>query len=197
MGTPQRIFFDDHADALIRKAYQTGHRKTGLVKQTADKLGISLTTVHRRAVLLGVVRAAHKTHIVWTDAEVDLLEQSAHLTVSGIINRLVKAGYPRRTEHSILQKMKQLGLGTRQSRYDAGIYSIKELARLTGINCKTLQGHIARGWLRAKQRSGIDQIEYEIKAQDIKQFFQDHASHIDIVRCDKYWLIDVLTGRIK
>lgn len=54
MGAPKRIHFDEYKDNLIRKAYQTGHRKTGLVKKTAEKMGISLTSVHRRAAELGV-----------------------------------------------------------------------------------------------------------------------------------------------
>lgn len=197
MGAPKRIHFDERSDRMIRNAYQNGTRKSGAVNAVAEKLGISTTTVHRRAAFLGVVRAGHKTQIYWSEEEVYLLENSAHLTVGAIIERLIKAGYQRRTEHSILQKMKQLGLGQRQSRYDAGIYSIKELERLSGIQSRTLASYIEKGWLKASRRTGITQIEYDIHARDVRRFFKDYTANIDIVRCDKYWLIDLLTGVIK
>lgn len=197
MGAPKRIEFDDHKDRLIKKAYQASSRKSGEIKKVAEKFGISVTTVHRRAVFLGVVRASNKTQIYWTDEEVYLLEQSAHLTIGAIITRLVKAGYKRRTEHSIAQKMKLLKLGSRQSRYDSGIYTVKELERLSGIQSKTLVGYIDKGWLKAKRRSGITQIEYDILAKDVRKFFMDYTTNVDILRCDKFWLIDVLTGVIK
>lgn len=197
MGAPKRIEFDDRTDRLIRKAYQTKNMKSGEITKVAKQLGVSTTTINRRAASLGAVRAVNKTQILWTDEEVYLLEQLSHLAVGTIIVRLVKAGYKRRTEHSISQKMKQLGLDKRQSRYDSGIYTVKELERLSGISSRTLVSYIEKGWLKAKRREEITQIEYDILAKDVRKLFMDYTANVDILRCDKFWFVDVLTGVIK
>lgn len=197
MGVPKQIEFDDHKDRLIIKAYQNNNRKSGEIKKVAETLGVSVTTVNRRAAFLGVVRAANKTQIYWSDEELHILETASHLKVGSIINRLMKAGFKRRTEYSVLHKMNALGLGQRQSRYDAGIYTVKELERLSGIQSKTIVSFIEKGWLKASRRTDITQIEYNIMAKDVRQFFRDYTANVDIMRCDKFWLIDVLTGAIK
>jgi hypothetical protein len=43
----------------------------------------------------------------------------------------------------------------------------------------------------------VTQIEYIIKAADLRKFIIDYTANIDILRFDKFWLVDVLTQTIK
>jgi hypothetical protein len=197
MPAPKPIHFDEHKDRIIRNAYQSGANCSGLVKQAAQRLGISSTSIHRRACVLGVVRFSKKTQIYWTDQETEILEKFSHQTPNWIIEKLIKAGFKRRTEHSILQKLKVLGITQRQARVDAGIYTLCELSRLSGITTRSLASYIQKGWLKAEKRNDVTQIEYIIKAADLRKFIIDYTANIDILRFDKFWLVDVLTQTIR
>lgn len=197
MPAHKRIHYDEHKDRIIRHAYQTGVNRSGLVKQAAKKLGISISSMHRRAAFLGVIRSSSKTHLPWSETETEIVEQHAHLTPRIIIKKLIKAGFKSRTEYSILYKLRSLGIGQRQARIDAGIYTLKEVSRLSGITAQSLAKYINKGWLKAEKRNDVTQIEYIIKAADLRKFIIEYVANIDILRFDKFWLVDVLTQTIK
>lgn len=196
MPAPKLLSFDDSADRLIRKAYAGGNKKTGSIKQAAKQLGISTSSVHRRAAELGVLRAVYKQQTEWTDHELEILEANAHKDLESINRLLVKAGSPSRSLEAIKSKLKRIGIGLREAKIDAGIYSLGELARLMGVTPTSIKRRIKSGQLLAEARPDVDQIEYLIHAKQVRQFIIENLPQIDIAACDKYWLVDLLTGKI-
>lgn len=199
MPPSKRIQFTPYHDEMIRRAYMSdrrGRKETGVIA-TAKKLGMGSATVYRRAAELGVTRCDKLPRQSWTDQELKILEDNAHKDIEPINYALKKAGFERRSGDSIKSQLRRLGIGLREAKIDAGIYTQSELSRLMGVTTKIINNHIVAGRLKAQLRQGITQIEYNIKAKDVRQFIKDHAPNVDIVRCDKYWLIDLLTGEIK
>lgn len=193
----RRIEFDAQADKLVRSAYSQGYnRKHGGVMDVAARLGVSCSTIHRRAAELGIINSGHKKLIPWSPEEEQLLEQHAHRELDSINRILAKHGFQRRNLDSIKSKLKRLNISLRQARTDAGYYTLCELADLFGVDKNKLVRHIKRGDLKAKTRENITQLEYLIAAKDVREFIKTCLPSIDINRIDKYWLVDILTGEI-
>lgn len=199
MPAHKRVTFTEHEDNLIRRAYSVGCYGTGDKGPiaTAARLGKSTGSIHRRAAYLGVLRCSHRKARYWTEAEEQVVEANAHKELEAINRALIKAGFESRGMDSIRSKLRHLGLKLRETRADNGIYSQYQLAELMGINQKVISRYLKEGHLKAKRRENISQIEYWIKASDVRQFIKDCTPMVDIAKCDKYWLIDLLTGAIK
>lgn len=199
MSFKKRVIFSEHEDNLIRRAYSVecyGSRDRG-PSAIARKLNKSTGSLHRRAAYLGVLRTSHKQWRPWSPEEEGIVEANAHKELDAINRAIVKAGFESRSLEAIKSKLRYLGLKMRDNRADNGIYTQGQLAELMGINTKVVGRYVNDGHLKAKRRTAVTQIEYTIKAADVRQFFKDCAPMVDIAKCDKYWLIDLLTGAIK
>ncbi|WP_026601449.1 helix-turn-helix domain-containing protein [Methylomonas sp. 11b] len=196
MAGYKRIQFDDRMDKIIRTAYLNGHKKTGDVGKAALRLGISQSSITRRAAEIGCLRAGYKTWKQWTPAEIELLENNAHKSLNAINQILVRAGHPSRSLDAVKSKLNDIQINRRQARADAGLYTIKELQRLMGCSEGTIQRAIKSGHLKASQRKDVNQPEYNITAADVRAYIKNCLPSVDIATCDKYWLIDLLTGVI-
>jgi excisionase family DNA binding protein len=196
MAGHKRIQFDERMDRIIRAAYLNGHKKTGDVSKAAVRLGVSQSSITRRAAEIGCIRAGYKTWKQWTPAEIDLLESKAYMSLNAINQALVRAGHPSRSLDAIRSKLSDIHINRRQARADAGLYTIKELGRLMGCSDGTIQRAIKSGHLKARQRQDVNQTEYSITTADVREFIKTCLPSIDIATIDKYWLIDLLTGVI-
>ena len=49
--------------------------------------------------------------------------------------------------------------------------------------------------LDAKRAPGYEgpRVRYVIKPDDIRRYIIDYLPEVDITKCDKYWLVDILT----
>ena len=199
MPFQKRVIFTKHEDNMIRRAYSMDCYGTGDkgITAIARKINKSTGSIHRRAAFLGVLRTSHKQHRPWSEIEEQIVEANAHKELDAINRAIVKAGFESRSLESIKSKLRYLGLKIRDNRADNGIYTQGQLADLMGINTKVIGRYVNEGHLKAKRRAAVTQIEYNIKAADVRQFFKDCAPMVDIAKCDKYWLIDLLTGAIK
>jgi len=194
MPAPKRIFFDEHVDTLIRRAY-ANHGKPGNMQRLSERLGISTTSICRRAVAIGCHVRTNKVVRKWTQQEIDILEANAHKELETINRALIRQGFASRSIDSIKYMLRRQGFDQRESKVLAGLYSQKQLALLMGVYPSTISNYIRSGILEANRRPGVDQIEYNIKVKHVKRLIIDYAPQIDISKCDKYWLIDILTGK--
>jgi hypothetical protein len=193
-----KYFHSEHTDALIRRAYCSSDYQRSAVVAVARKLGMPTWIVYRRAVKLGCIQVIKKEP-EWTQEEMELLESLAHLDPSTIAKWFKAKGYTR-TPTAITVRRKRLGIGAAQARIDGGIYTSRQLGLSMGIDSHTVQAWIAKGWLKAK-RAGTGRTETQggdfwlIRQEDIKIFICEHTANVDFRKLDKFWLVDVLTGR--
>lgn len=187
--------FNEHDDLLIRKNYAAGNKRSGAVNQLAKRLGCSRTTIHRRAVEIGAIRTTHHKRAPWTEEQNLILEENAHKSLNAINQALIRKGHPSHSLEGIRRQLWRLNLDRRLSKNDAGIYSQADVCRLMGCYTKTVQRHIRLGLLKAEKRADVAQTEYLISAKDLKQFIVNNISVVDFATIDKYWLVDLLTGK--
>lgn len=191
----KRIILTTEQETQICRAYRCGRK--GAILNLATQFGISTSSISRHAARLGCQRLVKKTQRTWEVREIEILEANAHKELSAINFALIKAGFASRSLESIRNRLQRQHLTRREAKIDAGIYTQTQLAKLLGMHPKTVNRHIASGRIKAEKRKGVDQTEYCIAAKNVRSFIIDYAPNVDVAACDKYWLIDILTGAIK
>jgi len=108
--------------------------------------------------------------------------------------KLKQKGYSR-TEMGIKLKRKRM-----RFLQNLNGYSARSVALCFGIDEHSVIRWIKQGWLKAKRR-GTERTEanggdmYFIKNQWIRKFIKESVAVIDFRKIDKYWLIDLLSGK--
>lgn len=179
-------------DQAITRLYQQPPRK-GAVSELAEKLGRPRWWISKRAQTLGLTTPRFADP-AWTDAELDLLGETAHLTLASAARAFRSDGYKRSA--TAIQTMRK-----RQAYKpaDNGYYTAHQLAALFGVDGKTVTRWIELGQLRARKR-GTDRTTAQggdhwwISAQQIRAFVRDNAHAVDLRKVDKHWFIDLLTN---
>jgi len=186
----KRLEFSEHADKIIRNAYQTNAYNKGSVVKAAKSLGISMGSIHRRALALGVLGQQRQRQYRWEDWQIKILQENSHKSMAAINAMIVRRGGESRAESAIYTKLKKLRIQMRQARIDAGYYSAGEAARILGVNDDVVLRYINSGMLKAKVRQNIKRDERLITDADLRELLINHAPSISFVKIDKYWLAD-------
>jgi hypothetical protein len=193
----QKYFFDDQADRAIREAYSSPELGRSAIKALERRLGIPRQIVFRRALKLGLT-PRHTRQPRWSATEERLLQQHAWKAPDVIARHLRKAGFQRSATAVALHLNRTIGLTRDDARIDAGVYKANEVARLLGVDGRTLMGFIERGELPAQRfdgRSDGRAIYWLVKEKDLRNLLMNYTAHFNFGRIDKYWLVDLLSGR--
>ena len=186
---PPKYTIAEHQAAQIRKVYTSIPQK-GAVRDLAKRLGLPRWKVSKFAVNEGLI-GVQKKEPPWSEKELSILEQGAHLTAAVLQRRLASAGF-RRTEVGIVLKRKRM-------RFLSNLkgQSATTLALCFGVNAKTVIRYIEKGYLQAKKRGtarvpqqGGD--EWFIRDRQIKNFVCSYPEFVDFRKVDKLWAISLL-----
>lgn len=179
-------------DAAIRQYYQGEPHFNG-VNDLAKRINRPGWWISKRAMHLGLVSPRFKEP-AWTEQEVELLGQH-HWKNPHLISRIFKNHGFKRSATAIQVKRKRHGYRVE----DSGLYTGGRLADLMGVNNKTVINWIQKGYLKAS-RQGTARTElqggdhYLITPKQVRAFIIDYTAHVDIRKCEKYWLVDLLTN---
>lgn len=188
---PTKYIVTPEMDAAIRRVY-LNNTGDGEVRDLAKRLGLPRWKVTRHAINNGYV-AKQKKEPDWTEKELQILKNAAHLSLRRIQLRLKSHGY-HRTETGIFMKRKRM-------RYLKNLkgQSMRSLALCFGVDAHTIKIYIKNGLLTGKKR-GTDRTEAQggdmwfIKDRDIRDFVINNVAVVDFRKIDKYWLVDLLAG---
>lgn len=179
-------------DEAITRLYQQPPRK-GAVTELAERLDRPRWWVSRRARDIGLTTPRF-AEPAWTGAELDLLGDTAHLSLQVAARRFRRAGY-RRSETALQVRRKREACRPA----DNGMYTACQLARLFGVSGKTPALWIRNGQLKARRRGtarlavqGGD--EWWISARAARAFVASNAHSVDLRKVDKHWFIDLMMG---
>lgn len=195
---PRKYTTNEHIDRVIRDGYLAATGDKAEIRRLAERVGRPRWWVSRRALDLGL-RQATKKEPPWTDAELELLESLAHHSVEVIRRKMAAKGF-RRSATAIAVKVKREGIGLREARELAGIYSATSCARLLGVDAKTITRWIEVEGLPAT-KAGTARVdiqggdEWRIKARALRTWIGDHAARIDLRKVHRDWFIDLMMGR--
>jgi hypothetical protein len=179
---------DEWTDAQIRKTYESGLRR-GDRRRLEQRLNRPGWWITKRAVAMGLAIPARRDP-AWTEAETKLLEDTLTLDPHKAAIRFRRAGFARSATAIAVMRQR---MGMRQQR---DTYTANELAGLMGVELKKIVRWIADNRLQAKRRGTArdEKDPWEIKPAAVRALIIGYTAEIDIRRCNKFWLVDLLTG---
>lgn len=194
-GVPrQKWTSNEHIDGAIRRGVSQATSKGDMLR-LAQSLNRPRYWVSQQAAKLGCVPPRFKEP-PWTQAELDIIANAAHLDPKTLKKHLARAGF-QRTATAVVVKLKRLGA----DRTDPHHCTANALATLMGVDRKTVCDWITKGWLAADRRGNQQFVEHEherdhhwIRYTAVRRFIVDHPAHVDIRKVDKFWFIDLLAG---
>jgi hypothetical protein len=176
----------------IRKLYQ-GLTGDGQVNAFARRIGYPRWKISRYALQNGWVARQNK-ELNWSDAEIRILKNNAQYTPEIIQRRLKQAGH-RRSLAGIILKRKRLRMLQNLKGESARSLSYCLVVDVHVIRRAILSGKLKadkRGTARTDAQGG--DIWY-IKTRDIREYITENLCEIDFRKVDKYWMVDILTGK--
>lgn len=180
---------DPNTDRIITEAYKAGKGANEIAKLTGRKPG----WIKYRAVNLGV-RMARTPVKRWEEKELEIVYENAGKSLQVIQRKLDYQGF-KRTELAIRHALNRYQIDNTPDDYTAA-----DFARLMGVSATAVTNWITKGWLKARkyQRMNPEPLEphrHWIKPSDAREFIISSVAHINIGKCDKYWLVDLLDAK--
>lgn len=193
-GMPrERWTSNDQIDRLIREVYARPPARCDIARLAAT-LGRPRWWVSKRAQVLGCVAPRFKQP-PWTDAEDEIITTHAARAPETISRMLRRAGFDR-TATAVVVRLKRLGQAHGRAA-DPDHFTANALARLFGVDRKTVGGWIVKGWLKARRRgterhAGNGGDEYWIHRRDVRRFVIDNVAAVDLRKVEKFWFVDLM-----
>jgi len=177
----------------IKRTYQNRTEGSGEIKALAGRLGLPRWKVSRHAIQNGWIEK-QKKEPNWTEPELRILKNNAMHCMEVIQRKLKQAGY-KRSIAGILLKRKRM-------RFQSNLkgMSATQLAECLGEDIHFVRRAIKQSRLKATKRQDARTERqggstYYIKDKDIKAYIIDNVHEINMKKTDKYWLVDILTGK--
>lgn len=179
-------------DDAIRRAYAKGQR--GLIRKTAQRLGLNYDYVRYRALQLGIVKPI--ANVGWEPAEDEILREHLNSGLKKIRAALRRQGYDR-TLHAISGRKCFLGL--RAEGPAPGILSQPALAALMGVDEKTIRRWRDKGlpYYRDHPHSARpgEGTRIFIRERDFRDWLRDHPNTIDLRKVyAQAWFLELCLG---
>lgn len=180
-------------DIEIRRVYEARPEHRGAVNELARRVGRPRWWVGQRALALELKVPRFKEPD-WTPAELELLADLAH-HLPAVIARKFRARGFRRSETAIVVMRKRQSLDLR----DPDHFTAHQLARLMGVDAKTVARWIHEGGLPASRR-GTERVAaqggdaYWIGRRQLRSWIGRHAQLIDLRKVDRFWFLDLAFG---
>lgn len=184
-------------EAELREVYENRVRmerpssKYAPAAELAKKYGIPRWKVSRCAMLLGLTATTRRKMPPWSEAELQLLSKSSHLTPHAIAARFRRAGYVR-SEAAIVIKLTRTG-----ARALADVYTSREVSDIFGVDSKVIRKWIGENCLAAERR-GTARVGtqlgdiWNITTEAIRQMIKHYPELVDFRKIDKYFVARLL-----
>jgi hypothetical protein len=192
----QPVEWTEQADRIIRDGYIKKERNR--LGRVASMLRIPKSTIQKRAVTLGLTTPSGNRR-EWVEEEVAILELNAHYSIETITRKLQAKGFSR-SASSVRNKLFKLNLNKRDEMFAQGIYTTNSLALCIGHSSQTILRWIKNGLLAASH-AGTDRVGEQngdywlINNKGVRKLLMEHTAYVDFTKIEKYWLVDVLTGK--
>jgi hypothetical protein len=179
-------------DQYLKAHYYGGlNRRFQILNRMIRETGLPRWYIKRRAARLGLTM--HQDKRPWRAAEVAITERLVgKVSVATIAKKL------KRTESSVVLKIKRLGL----SRRVRDGYAMRDLEECLGEDHRKIQRWIENGWLRdrlqgTRRHNGNGRDIHRFQEKDILEFLRRHPEEINLGKIDAIWFLDLvlLNGR--
>jgi hypothetical protein len=194
-GGRRYILTSPAIDAAIVKLYG-GPIGRGQVTAAAKRLERPVWWITKRAVALGVVKAT-KRDPQWTEAETELLAETAHFVPAVAARVFHKKGFPRSAAAIVTRRKIVHALPS-----DCGYYNASQVASFLGVAASTVGLWCQKQWLRAERR-GTDRTaaqggdQWWMDARSLRRFVVEQPMLIDhrkIPASSWPWFVEIVSG---
>lgn len=185
------ITVDPFTTAALRAAYSAPERPRDWMRQLARRLGCQPVTVRLQAAAIGLI-AERRPSRPWSDAELDILINTAHLPLGSARRCLATAGYER-SAFQIQCERRRKRLGLREARTAAGILTAEQLGTILGVSGSVVARWCRMGLLTAKRAKGADDT-WRIRTADARDLISRRPDLVDLHRVDRDAFIHLLTS---
>jgi len=189
-GYRERHEVDAEMDMALRRLHETPLLK-GAIVAFAEQWKRPTWWISKRARELGLKTPRFK-ELPWTDAEIQILHDTAHITTANARKRLMAAGF-NRSETAIHVKRKREGISVKQAKQDAGIYNENQCAELLGVDRKTVGKWAREGELKAT----FDGVFYNVRESDLRRFIVTYPHRVALRKIpdsSRVWFIELVAG---
>jgi hypothetical protein len=181
-------------DKKLAAAYPLLERRRGALKRLADELGVPRWILSKRLRHLGLARP-HKKEPGWTEAELALLKKVPLHDLRQAARTFAAHGF-RRSEAAIRVAATRRQISTRFK----GGFSATAVAKILGIDSKTVTTEIFAGRLKATRRGTKRRIQqggdaHVIEPSELRRYVIDNLERIDFRRVEKFALVQLLIGK--
>lgn len=179
-------------DKYLRAHYYGGlKRRFEVLNRMIRETGLPRWYIKKHAARLGL--SMHQDKRPWTAAEEGIIERFV-----GKVSALTIAKRLKRTESSVVLKIKRMGL----SRRVRNGYTMRDLEECLGEDHRRIQQWIANGWLpdrlqSTRRHDGNGRDIHRFQEKDILGFLRRHPEEINLGKVDAIWFLDLvlLKGR--
>jgi hypothetical protein len=192
-GPKKRIVPPEGFDELLRAFYAEGDgRKKGECNAFADQHGLPRWWVTKRAIALGLVMP-HKKEPDWTEAEDALLARAPVHDLDKAAEFFREHGFSR-SATAINIRCKRKAISRRAAR---PTLSATAIAKILGIDSKSVTAEILRGSLKAVKRADRRSPQqggsaWDVTREDLRDYIVKHLDRIDFRKVDKFELVAIL-----
>ena len=171
----------------MKEHYYGGlNRRFQVLNRMIRETGLPRWYLKKRAARLGLTM--HQDKRPWTAAEEEIIER-----LVGKVSALTIAKKLKRTEASVVLKIKRMGL----SRRVRNGYTMRDLEECLGEDHHKVQRWIENGWLRdrlqgTRRHDGNGRDIHRFRERDILAFLREHPQEITLGRVDQTWFLDLL-----
>jgi len=191
---PKKYMPTPAIDAAITRIYQEEadkrRRTLPTLRAFAQKIRWPDWAVKRRGLELGLARTKES---LWSDAELEILENYTWMSDERIALKLRRAGFTR-SAVAVHLKLKRM-----RYKESSDYYSAQGLASALGVDVHPVLRWIRFGYLKAKRR-GTARVEVQggdtwlILERDVRRFIIEHPEEIDLRKVDGRWFLFVITN---
>jgi len=179
-------------DGYLKARYYGGlNRRFQVLNRMIRETGLPRWYIKRRAARLGLTM--HQDTRPWTAAEVAIIER-----LVGKVSALTIAKRLKRTETSVVLKIKRLGF----SRRVRDGYTMRDLEECLGEDHRKIQRWIQNGWLRdrlqgTRRNNGNGRDIHRFRESAILDFIRRHPEELNLGKVDSISFLDLvlLKGR--
>ncbi|MBI2819003.1 MAG: hypothetical protein HYX73_03405 [Acidobacteria bacterium] len=180
------VWRPEYDDYLKGQYYGGLDRRFQVLNRMIRETGLPRWYIKRRAARLGLTM--HQDRRPWTAAEEEIIER-----LVGKVSALTIAKRLRRTEASVVLKIKRMGL----SRRVRDGYTMRDLEDCLGESHKKIQRWIENGWLRnrlqgTRRHNGNGRDIHRFREANILDFIQRHPEELNLGKVDSIWFLDLV-----
>jgi hypothetical protein len=190
---PARAAYIERLRAAIREVYDRG-LKWGDIKALCERFDCNRMLIYQHMLRMGLQPVQLKAK-PWTPAELELLEETAHLGINAAERRFRKSGF-KRSRAAIMVQRTRNDVSAQTAKDDHGLRTTGALGTLLGVTDATIRGWLRMG-LKAERRGTAEGCHYLIRDADLRRWIVDHPLRVNLNRipeASRPWFVTMLAG---